>query len=156
MAARIHAGSDARRGSPTGRRSKHGANAVKMLRPGRGAAEAGMRPGCRAVKCCRMAPPRRKPRFSKWLPPVADDGNTKGVPPRTRPYSDGVGHEANLIARNVRNGSSPEVNANPKVGLLCASKRTPAQAPLRRAFFLTLHLAIKPARKWPSPSRPAP
>ncbi len=27
-------------------------------------------------------------------------------------------------------GSSPEVNANPKVGLLCASKRTPALSPV--------------------------
>ncbi len=42
-------------------------------------------------------------------PPVADDGNTKGVPPRTQPYSDGVGHEANLIARDVRYGSEAEV-----------------------------------------------
>ncbi len=31
---------------------------------------------------------------------------------------------------NVRFGSSPEVNANPIVGLLCASKRTPAQSPV--------------------------
>ena len=34
--------------------------------------------------------------------PVADDGSTKSVPPRTRPYSGGVGHEANFIARDVR------------------------------------------------------
>ncbi len=34
------------------------------------------------------------------------------------------------VARNVRIGSSPEVNANPIVGLLCASKRTPAQSPV--------------------------
>ena len=44
------------------------------------------------------------------------------------------------IRLNVRLGSLPEVNANPKVGLLCASKRTSAQSPVGilakiRAFY---------------------
>ncbi len=40
-----------------------------------------------------------------------------------------VGGKASyLIAHDVRYGSEPEVNANPKVGPLCASKRTPAQS----------------------------
>ncbi len=44
------------------------------------------------------------------------------------------------VIPNVCLGSSAEVNANPKVGLLCASKRTPAQSPVGilakiRAFY---------------------
>ncbi len=50
--------------------------------------------------------------------------------------------------RNVRLGSSPEVNANPNVGLLCASKRTPAQSPVGilakiRAFYFEDERALE-------------
>ncbi len=53
--------------------------------------------------------------------PLAEQGHAKaqaalGAPARN------AGHST----LDVRYGSSSEVNANPKVGLLCASKRTPA------------------------------
>ncbi len=60
---------------------------MKMLRPGRGAAEAATRPGCRAVKCCRMAAPGRKLKAERLAVPSSARNRALRLCPQDRAAS---------------------------------------------------------------------